>query len=487
MLVPLSSDDARRLREFFGNANFTDEHFRKNPSLREFRRRVRNRDTLLEITRDPSALNVLLRWFFLGVPQEAEAVAGLVPEWAIPLMLRAGLLRRDENRLTANVLMTPWADYLFAADVFSRLQSEQSADMVLWPNPTSSLLQQFAIRRPSRDTLDLGTGCGVQGVMAAAYSDRVCSTDLNPRAEEFVVFNAHLNGVTNIEYLGGDTFEPVKGRTFDLILANPPFCVTPTGDQLYCENGMELDQYCRRIVREAAQHLNEGGYFQAVVEWAQVRGQAWHARLAEWLEGTQCDAWILRSYTSSAVAYAQERIRETLPQRNSFAKLEEWMAYYGERGVEEIHGGVFAMRRRSGKNWLRIEEVPVTANDPFGENVLEVFATQDVLLACPQDDQLLGIKPRLSPHAQLEQKSRVSGGRWAVDSLLLRLTGAVPAAQAVEVQVADFLSRCNGDKTLAELAQDLSAEVNAAPDQVRHQCCAIVRHLAEQRFVQLSL
>ncbi len=486
MLVPLSSDDAQRLRDFFLGANFTEEQFGKNLSLGELRRRRGDRATLLETTRDPSALNVLMRWFFLGVPQEAEAVAGLVPEPVLSLMLQAGLLKRNENRLAANVLMTPWGEYLFAADKFSRLQSEDSADVVSWPNPSSLMLRQFSIRRPSRDTLDLGTGCGVQGILAAGYSERVCSTDLNPRAEEFVVFNAHLNGVNNIEYLDGDTFEPVKERTFDMILANPPFFITPTGDQLYCENGMDLDQYCRGIVREAPQHLNEGGYFQATVEWVQVRGEPWQERLAEWLQGTQCDAWILRSYTSPAAAYAQKRIRETLPHRNSFGKLEEWMAYYGERGVEEIHGGLFAMRRSSGKNWLRIEEVPVSANDPFGETVVEVFTTQDILLACPHDDQLLGMKPRLSSHAQLEQISRASGGRWTEDSLLLRLTGGVPASQAVERPVADFLSLCDGTKTLEGLAQGLAAQVNAAPDQVRQQCCAIVRRLAQQRFIQIS-
>ena len=54
------------------------------------------------------------------------------------------------------------------------------------------------------------------------------------------------------------------------------------------------------------------------------------------------------------------------------------------------------------------------------------------------------------------------------------------------MEVADFLSLCDGTKTLGELGQELGAKVNAAPDHVRQQCCAIVRRLAQQRFVQLS-
>jgi methylase of polypeptide subunit release factors len=487
MLVPLSSDDARRLRDFIRDANFTHERFRTKPALREFPGRHGHLESLLEGVPEPTALNMLLRWFLLGVPQGAQEVGGLLPESILRIMLAGGLLQVENgNRLVPNVLLTPWDEYLFAADTAARMHSEHAEDVVLWPNPTTRLLQQFAIRRNSRDTLDLGAGCGMQGILAAAYSERVCTTDLNHRAEEFVVFNAHLNNVNNVKYYNGDTFEPVQERQFDLILANPPFFVTPSSGQLYCENDMELDQYCRRVVREAAQHLTDGGYFQAVLEWVQVRGEPWQERLSGWLEGTNCDAWILRGYARSPAAYAQQRIKESWSHLEFSSKFDEWMAYYRERGVEEIHGGLFAMRRRSGKNWLRIEEMPIDPADPFGDTVLEVFATQDILSSQPSDDELLGMKPRLSTHAQLEQNSRVVDGRWAASSQLLRLAGGVPASQAVEKEVAEFLAQCDGVKTLEELAQALSAKVSVSPDQVRQQCCAIVRRLAQQRFLQIS-
>ena len=35
---------------------------------------------------------------------------------------------------------------------------------------------------------------------------------------------------------------------------------------------MELDQYCRRVAREAPAHLKEGGYLQMVCEWVQIGG-----------------------------------------------------------------------------------------------------------------------------------------------------------------------------------------------------------------------
>ena len=140
--------------------------------------------------------------------------------------------------------------------------------------PTSKFLARFAVSRQSRATLDLGTGSGILSLGAARHSDLVVATDLNPRVPSFVTFNARLNGIDNIEMLLGDGFEPVAGRSFDLILSNPPFFITPKLDYMFCDNSMELDQLCRRLVKEAPAYLNEGGYMQMLCEWAQVSGSA---------------------------------------------------------------------------------------------------------------------------------------------------------------------------------------------------------------------
>ncbi len=98
-------------------------------------------------------------------------------------------------------------------------------------------------------TLDLGTGSGILAIAAAAHSGSVMATDLNPRAREFCMFNTALNGVTNVEFREGNAFEPVRGERFDLILANPPFFVTPSVRRAYSDNSMELDGFCRMLIR----------------------------------------------------------------------------------------------------------------------------------------------------------------------------------------------------------------------------------------------
>ena len=486
MLTP-SSANPKQLTEFFGEAGFTHEQFRQNPTLRDLpSRRLGNLPDLLERTSEPTTLHVLLRLFFLGVPLEAESIAGLVPAPVVAQMLETGMLVQDGGRLAPKVMLTPCDGFLFAADPAGTLESPESSGMVLWPNPSTRLLQMFTIRRPSEATLDLGAGCGILAVLAAGHSCRVVATDLNPRATEFASFNVWLNGLQNVDCLTGDTFEPVQDQTFDLITSNPPFFVTPSTGQIYCENSMELDGYCRELVRSAPRYLNENGFLQISFEWVQVRGQSWRDRLAEWLQDTGCDAWVLRSYARTAAAYASERINGIMPYSPLTAnqRFDEWMSYYRDRQVEEIQGGILAMRRRSGNNWIRIEEVSnLDCREPFGESVLELFANQDRLETDRSMDQMMAWKPRLPSDVRIDQQLRLEAGEWKPSSMQLRRPGGLPSSLTLDPQVADFLRRCDGSRTLGDLGRDLAAAVKVDPEQVCQQCCAVIRKLVERRLV----
>ena len=430
----------------------------------------------------------MLRWFFLGVPQESDSIAGLVPAPVVAEMLEAGMLVRDGGRLIPKVMLTPCEGFLFAADPAHTLESPEAADMVLWPNPSTRLLEMFTIRRPSAATLDLGAGCGILAILSAGHSRQVVATDLNPRATEFARFNVWLNGVTNVECLTGDTFEPVAGRTFDLIVSNPPFFVTPLTGQIYCENTMELDDYCRALIRAAPAYLNEGGYLEIALEWVRVKGQDWQDRLTEWLRDTGCDAWVLRSYMRSAAAYAGERIGRMMPYSPLSAnqRFEDWMAYYRARGVEDVQGGILAMRRRSGRNWIRIEEVgSLDPTQPFGESVVELFANQDRLETDRSVDEMLAWKPRVPADVRIDQQLQLEAGEWRPCSMQLRRPGGLPTSMALDAQVAGFLRGCDGTRTIEELAREMAAEVKVDSEQVRQRCCAVVRKLVERRLALL--
>lgn len=487
MLRPLSVDASRRLRCWFEEAGYTEVNLLRHLGAAELPSRIlRNEPRLLDRTREVTLLNALLRWFWLGRSQTEKAIASVVPEALLLLLLESGLLEQDGNLLTARAMLLTVGNFLVASDHPASIARGDS-EMVLWPNPTSRFLARFAVRQHSRATLDLGTGSGILSLSAARHSDLVVATDVNPRVPSFVTFNARLNGIDNIEMLIGDGFQPVAGRKFDLILSNPPFFITPKLDYLFCDNSMELDQLCRRLVREAPAYLNEGGYMQMLCEWAQVSGQPWEERIAEWLEGTGCDAWVMKGLTQYPEEYAQHRFRETTQDTGRDLEVYEgYMAYYRDRGVEAIHDGLIVMRRRSGKNWVRIEEVPKTPIGDLGEMVLSTFAAHDLLLEMETDEKLLVIRPKLAAHVRLEQVCDQAGDRWHAESLTLRLIRGFPFHWTVQPLVAEFLASCDGTRTADQAIQGFAVGANAPIETVRRECLAMIRKLIERGFVVVA-
>lgn len=481
----LSPESAARLRAFFSDTGYAEGNLRDKLGLSELpSSRLRNLPRLLDRTREPSCLNSLLRWFWVGVPVDLGLARASVPAWFLDLTLECGLLRESESQLVPEAMLVPTDAFLVASDHTRRIDAADP-QCVLWPNPTSRLLSRFMVRRPSNLTLDLGTGNGVLALLAAGHSKNVIATDLNDRASTFATFNARLNGLENIQVLTGNAFEPVRGRQFDLIVSNPPFFITPATRYLFCDNPWELDQMCRQLVRQAPDHLTEGGFFQMLCEWAQLKGQGWEERVSEWFDGIGCDAWVMKGHSQDPGEYAQERIRETNPSPERDSELyESYMSYYREKGVDAIHDGMVAVRKRSGKNWVLIEEVSQTPKEPFGQSILERFEARDFLQEHDSNEQLLRTKPKLSPHARLDETLRPAEGTWNATSLNLRLAKGLPYSTTVQPLVVEFLTQCGGDRTMAELTTDLATKVNAPAEQVQRECAAIARVLIDRGFLK---
>ncbi len=476
--------DLDQVGRFFRESGYTEESLRQTLGRIELPApRLRNFARLLDRTREPGRLNILLRWFWIGVSQESSAVEPFVPAPEIGSLLQSHLLRRQGTQLVPEVMLMPFEGFLFASDHPSRLGAGDP-QMVLWPNPTTRLLLHFTIRRPSRLTLDLGTGTGALALQAAAHSENVMATDLNPRAVSFARFNARLNGVRNVECLQGEGFGPVAGRKFDLIFSNPPFFITPGADFLFCDNPMELDELCRQLVKQAPAHLQSGGYFQMLCEWVQIGGQDWHERLAEWFRGTGCDGWVLKGSTLDPSEYAQQRISEVTSSSERDRQLyDEYMAYYRQRGVEAIHKGLVTMRLRCGKNWVLMEDIEDAPAEPFGDAVDRRFRARDFVTAHATDEQILQLKPRLSPHARLAQIFEPSAEGWKPNPLNLKLVRGFPSSVGVQPLVAELLGSLNGSRTLGEVVAGLLSKVEAAPEVVRKECLDVSRKLIESGFL----
>lgn len=116
--------------------------------------------------------------------------------------------------------------------------------------------------------LDLGAGCGIQGLLAARGAAEVVLSDVELRSVELGALNAHLNSMADhTEVVAGNCYEPVAGRRFDLVVTLAPYlpCLPETADGVVAAgpDGLAL---LRRILAAAADHLRPGGQLVAIAQ-----------------------------------------------------------------------------------------------------------------------------------------------------------------------------------------------------------------------------
>jgi release factor glutamine methyltransferase len=132
---------------------------------------------------------------------------------------------------------------------------------VFAPTPTSDLLGT-AVLDEVRDhdrVLDMGTGCGVNAILAASKSRDVVGVDVNPHAIASAVANAAHNGVADrTTFFVSDVFDAVEG-TFDLIIFDPPFRWFRPRDLLEASIADENYRSLTRFVEQASSHMTSGG------------------------------------------------------------------------------------------------------------------------------------------------------------------------------------------------------------------------------------
>jgi release factor glutamine methyltransferase len=114
--------------------------------------------------------------------------------------------------------------------------------------------------------LDMGTGCGILGILAAKKASTVVAVDVNPHAVRCAKESATLNDVrSKMAFVQGDLFTPLREEEkFDVVLFNAPYLPTDDAEDnswisRAWKGGATGRQIIDRFISEAPKHLKRAG------------------------------------------------------------------------------------------------------------------------------------------------------------------------------------------------------------------------------------
>ena len=451
-----------------------------------------------------SRLAVVVLVFLLGETVSTAALDAAFPSLTAAGMRSLGLAEDNDGGLRASVDLRPYSsdtggDVWVASDLGSHIRpGVLRTDHVLGIGRASLTLAQFAARAPVARALDLGTGCGIQTFHLLAHAGHVTATDISERALAVTRFNLLLNARTlridasnleaRVSLRLGSLLEPVTGETFDQIVSNPPFVITPrtAGETIdsqftYRDGGLAGDDIVSSLIQDLPSMLSPGGTAQLLGNWEIPAGESWENRIASWVPDT-ADAWVVQREQLTPTHYAETWLRDAAEDRNPARFADRFSAYltdFTSRSAEHIGFGMVWLRNADGPVTLRrFEEITHELEQPIGAYISGAVERHDWLSACSD----LSAEHLLVAEDVTEERHQRPGAEHP-GVILLRQGAGFRRTTLLSTELAGFVSACDGDLTAGQIIGALAALLDRGDTAFARTLLAEVRNLVEEGFL----
>jgi hypothetical protein len=227
--------------------------------------------------------------------------------------------------------------------------------------------------------------------------------------------------------------------------------------------------------------LADGGRCQLLANWVHRRGEPWQDRLAGWLDGLGCDAWVWQREVADPSQYAALWLTDAGEKGSPAyeARYARWLDWFAAAEVEAVGFGLVTLRRPgtgpSARPTVRIEEVPQPIDEPAGPEVAAWFDRLDALRGV----DVGAVRFDRAPGLQLEQTATAGPDGWQVTAQRLRQPAGLRWSAPVDPAVAALVAGCDGTRPLRELAVVLELAYGIELGQVEE----MARALADRGFL----
>ncbi|HEY2298612.1 MAG TPA: methyltransferase [Jatrophihabitans sp.] len=445
---------------------------------------------------DDEPLATLVRLFLLGVPvSEAAARAALLP---LDLSAAAPLIDTSGGEARARLELRPYATdsagpWWVLSDFGSDVRpGPLASDHVLGIGGASLTLAQATPRRPVDRALDVGTGSGVQALHAGTHAETVVATDVSDRALRLAATGAWLSGQT-WELRAGSLLEPVTSELFDLIVANPPFVVSPgfdrSGDGFdYRDSGLTGDAASAVLVGGIPSRLTADGTASLLGNWIIPADGDWSGRVESWFPELGCDAWVWQREVVEPGAYVTMWLRdagETPGTPRWVERYGRWCDWFDANEVAALGMGLITIWRATGTSaQVHCEDVPQAVEQPAGAHLWGWIARRR-WLGAHDDAALLAARPRHADGLVLTRRETLREQGWTETFTQLRLSHAMRWEVEADEAISGLVAACDGATPLGVVLDVLAAATGASSDAVAGAALPVVRDLIARGFLEV--
>lgn len=349
--------------------------------------------------RGDSTLDKLIRLFILHEPVPATELSDAVgPRLASALIDSGAAVVDDLGTVYIALDIRPHVivgtnRWVFSDVDASLIDHIPGPEHVLGVGAASLSLLRATPNTPVDTVLDIGTGSGIQILGQLGNARQVTATDIHPRALDLARATvAATDDAQRVEFLHGPWFEPVAGRRFDRIVANPPFVVGPPEiHHVYRDSGLNLDGASELMVSSAANYLNPGGSAHLLAAWVHDDNSSWQTRVASWVPDKGVNAWIIQRDVADPALYVSTWLKdESIDPRSAQGreKARLWIEHFRDHGVTGIGFGFVALERIAddADSEVLAEYLPQAFDGALGSEVTEHFARTAWLRRRDADD-----------------------------------------------------------------------------------------------------
>lgn len=481
------------VRDFLLEADFTEEAVCARLGLTELELQALRAVPPASGT-PADALELIARLFVAGDAFVRSVAEKLLPTGVFEALFELGLLApwtaASKSSVCATAALYPVGGVWIASDRWNHPDRAPYASFgeIVYPaiSPNTRRFLELLPPSPCGNFLDLCSGTGVAALIAArGYAKHAWAADLTERCTAFTEFNRRLNGLDNVTVVQGDLYEPVRGISFDRIVAHPPYMPTLQTAEIFYDGGQDGEFITGRILQHAPAHLAPGGRLYCLTMGSDRKRESFEQRIRRWLgdAGRCCNVGVI---AQRFVNPSQFALSSALQAGRGTPEADQWKAYFRERGIRSLVYGMVVVERAAEDAAAFTVRRAIGAESATAETEWllrwEAAAKREETIA-----RLLEERPRATPQLELRVTHRMREGDLVPAEFQLSTEYPFSLECAVPAWTGYLLAACDGSRSGRELLAWCKGRGLLHPETPEEEFARFLAMLVSGGFVETAI